>query len=342
MSATDVRESLRDRGNVAPAGGGVGLRGILSKPGVPILAFLLVLMVFLSVASDRFLTVSNLFAVANQAVFIVILAVGMTIVMISGGIDLSVGSVLAVSGGVVAYLVNDGVMLGTAFVVALAVGTVLGIINGLVITKLGVPDFIATLAMMGVARGGLYVWTNAVPFRDYMLPTYYKVGGLRPIWERVTIPIILAIAVVAFGAFVLRRTIFGRRVRGAGSNLEAAKLSGIGIDRLKISVYALSGLLAAITGIILAGRLTTVQPELGSGYELTAIAAAVMGGAALSGGRGSILGALVGAVTLAVIQNALNILNIDPYWETIITGAVILAAVTVARLGNGTTRADHA
>lgn len=341
MSITDVQSRIEDRPE-AKAPGGVSGWTLLSKPGVPILIFLIVLVAVLSVASNRFLTTSNVFAIANQSVFIVILAVGMTIVMIGGGIDLSVGSILAVSGGVVAYLVNDGVMLGTAFVVALVVGTALGVINGLVITRLGVPDFIATLAMMGVARGALYVWTNAVPFRDYMLPTYYEVGGLNPIWGRVTVPILMALAVALVGGLLLRRTVFGRRVRGAGSNLEAARLSGIGIDRLKVLVYALSGLLAAVTGIMLAGRLTTVQPELGSGYELTAIAAAVMGGAALSGGRGSILGALVGAVTLAVIQNALNILNIDPYWQTIITGAVILAAVLVARLGSGTTRADHA
>jgi ribose transport system permease protein len=318
------------------------VKRMIAKPGVPILLFLILLIVVLSVASDQFLTSGNVFAIANQSVYVLILAVAMTFVLIGGGIDLSVGSVLGLSGGVAAYLLAHGTPMPLAFAAALLAGAVMGAINGLVITKLRVPDFVATLAMLGIARGVLYVWTNAIPFRDYMTTTYYTIGGLNRLFWEVTVPIVVALAATLAGAFALRRTRFGRQVRGAGSNVEAARLSGVAVDRLKIGVYVLSGTLAAVAGILLAGRLTTVHPEMGTGYELDAIAAAVMGGAALTGGRGSILGAFVGAVTLTVIQNAINILNVNPYWETIITGTVILVAVIVARASVAVSRPKQA
>lgn len=306
----------------------------LRRPGGGIVVLLVVISVITAFLSPTFLTVSNLVNLLNQAVFLVILAIGMTIVLISRGIDLSVGAVLGLSGGVAANLMTNGIPMPIAFAAALAAGACLGTINGLVITKLKVPDFVATLAMLGVARGILFVWTGAIPFRSYMDSAYYFVAGLTPFLGPVTAPIVIALIVAVVSAAVLRRTPFGRHVYGIGSNPDAARLSGISVDGMKIRVYAVSGLLAAVAGILLAGRLTTVHPEMGVGMELDAIAAAVMGGAALTGGRGTVFGAVAGALTLTLIQNAINILNVNPYWETIVVGAVILLAVIAERVGS--------
>lgn len=303
------------------------------RPGGGIVVLLIVISVIMAFLSPNFLTVSNWANLLNQAVFLMILAIGMTIVLISRGIDLSVGAILGLSGGVAANLMSNDVPMPLAFAAALATGVGLGVINGLVITKLKVPDFVATLAMLGVARGILYVWTEAVPFRSYMDSTYYFIAGLTPFLGPITTPLVVTLVVALAVAAVLSRTSFGRHVYGTGSNPDAARLSGISVDRVKISVYAVSGLLAAIAGILLAGRLTTVHPEMGVGMELTAIAAAVMGGAALTGGRGTVFGAVAGALTLTLIQNAINILNVNPYWETIVVGAVILLAVIAERVG---------
>lgn len=311
-----------------------GLANVLLRPGGGILVVLVVISAIVATQSSNFLTASNWANIVNQTVFVMILAVGMTIVLIARGIDLSVGSVLGLSGGVAAYLMSNGAPMFVAFAAALAAGTCLGIINGLVITKLGVPDFVATLAMLSVARGILYVWTEAIPFRSYMNNFYYTLGGLNRLFWEITAPMLIAVAVALAGAALLKFTPFGRHVYGVGSNPDAARLSGVNVDRVKISVYALSGFLAALAGILLAGRLTTVHPEMGLGFELTAIAAAVLGGAALTGGKGSVFAAILGALTLTVIQNVINILNINPYWETLIVGVIILVAVMGGRLSD--------
>lgn len=309
-------------------------RGVtsLSGPGNGIAAFLVVLCISAALFSPGFADGNNWYNVTNQLGFVAILAIGMTVVLISGGIDLSVGAVLGLSGGVVADLMAGGVSMPLAFLAALAVGASLGLVNGLMITKLRIPDFIATLAMLGVARGLLFVWTEGIPFVDYLNEPYYKIGGLERLVWQITVPMVVALAVALGVAFMLRRTAFGRHVYGVGSNRDAARLSGVNVDRVRISVYVLSGFLAAVTGILLAGRLTTVQPDMGSGYELSAIAAAVMGGAALAGGRGRVVGAVLGALTLTVIQNIISISNVSPTWEPIIIGAMLLLAVVADRL----------
>ena len=171
-----------------------------------------------------------------------------------------------------------------SFVIAVACGGVIGAINGLVITRLHIPDFVATLAMLGVARGILYVWTQGVPMLNYMSDLFYTIGGLNPLVWRLTVPLIVTIVLLLVLAFTLRRTSFGVHLRATGSNAGAAALSGINVRNIKMLTYIISGMLAAVTGILLAGRLTTVHPDMGAGYELQAVAAAVMGGAVLSGG----------------------------------------------------------
>ncbi|MBZ9938963.1 ABC transporter permease [Mesorhizobium sp. BR1-1-16] len=307
------------------------LQSFAGRPGAGIFLFLVVFLPVISFFAPQMLQEANLAGILNQMVFIFIPTLGMTIVIISGGIDLSVGSVIGLSGGVAASLLGIGLPLPLALLAGIAAGSAIGFLNGIVITRLKVPDFVATLAMMGVVRGALYVWTSGIPFRNYMDPAYYLIGGLRMVAGKLTLPVFVALALLLILTFVLKRTYIGAHFRATGSNAEAARLSGIRPDRVKLTAYIASGTLAAITGVMLAGRLTTVHPAMGAGYELETIAAAVMGGAALSGGRGSFWGALVGALTLTVIQNAINILNIESTWENIIIGGIILFAVLIDR-----------
>lgn len=306
-------------------------RRAATSTGAGTVAFLVLISLVTATQSSTFLTLANVFNILNQSVFVAMLAIGMTIVVVNGGIDLSVGAIAGLTGGVAAYLMGHGVPMGWALIDAVLLGTALGTINGLVITRLGVPDFIATLAMLGVGRGLLFVWTQGVPFVDYETNAYRTIGGLDPLFWRITLPMLMVLVVMALAGVIMTRSRFGSHVRAAGSNREGARLAGVDVRRVKVLVYALSGALAAFAGIMLAGRLETVQPGMGNGLELDAIAAAILGGAALSGGRGSIIGAVIGAITLSVIQNIINLLNVNAAWETLVVGALILTAVVVDR-----------
>ncbi|MGN6867670.1 MAG: ABC transporter permease [Solirubrobacteraceae bacterium] len=304
---------------------------VLAEPAAGITIFLIIVSAVMTTQNSTFLTVSNWFNIISQIVVIMVLAIGMTLVMIGGGIDLSVGAILGLTGGVVAWLLNHNVPLGAAFLGALAAGLLLGLVNGIVITKLRIPPFVATLAMLGAASGILFVWTNGIPFLITESNAYRTIAGLDIVVWQITVPMVV-VAVLALGAGgLLRYTRFGRHLRATGSNEETARLSGVNVQGVKIKMYALSGLLAAVGAILLVGRLSTVEPTTGADYEITVIAAAVMGGAALTGGRGSVLGALLGAITLSVIQNVINLVNINTAWDTLITGAIILLAVMFDR-----------
>lgn len=296
---------------------------------IGLLCFIILIGIMMSFASSRFLSFNNLFNVLQQSAFIMILSLGMTFVLSTGGIDLSVGSVLAVSGGTTAWLLAHNSSLIVAIIAGLAVGTAFGIVNGLIITKLRIVPFIATLAMMGIARGILYVWTNAIPFRSYMKNDFDFLGQGKIFG--VQFPIIIAVILFLIIVFIYRKTRFGQHILALGSNREAVSISGIKIDNLIIKTYALMGLIAAISGIVLASRMTTVHPEMGKGYELQAIAGVIIGGTRLSGGKGSMIGSMLGVIILFLIINAMNLLNINPYWENIVVGFIILIAVFVER-----------
>lgn len=294
---------------------------------IGLIIFLAIIMIVMSFASEHFFSYINLMNVLQQSAFVMILAFGMTFVLSTGGIDLSVGSIIGISGGMTAWLLFNDVNIVLAIAGGLCVGLIIGIVNGFVITKLGVSPFIATLSMMVVARGILYVWTEAIPFRSYMKSNFDFLGQGR--FLNIQFPIILALITFIVLLFIYRKMRFGRHVLALGSSEEAVRISGIKVDLLRIKVYALSGLIAAIVGIILASRLATVHPEMGKNYELTAIAAAIIGGTSLAGGKGSLVGTAFGAIILSLINNSLNLLNVDPYWETMVVGAIILIAVTV-------------
>ena len=287
------------------------------------------LIIAFSILSERFFTISNMLIVMRQTSIVAFLAVGMSFVILGAGIDLSVGSVLAFSGAVGAgAMQNGGVFLGV--LAGLALGTALGVFNGIVITKLKIPAFIATLAMMAIARGGTLVYTDGRPITG--LPSSFAFLG-RGYIGNVPFPIILMLIIFILAYIFLKLTRFGRYVYATGGNINAARASGIKVDNVIISTFAISGFLSGLTGMVLASRLNSAQPTAGMGYELDAIAAVVLGGTNLFGGEGELWGTLVGAFIMSILNNGLNMLNVSSFYQQVVKGIVILIAVTVAQSG---------
>jgi ribose transport system permease protein len=276
--------------------------------------------------TPHFLTVSNLLNVAEQAAIIAIVAVGMTFVIITGGIDLSVGSVLAFAGVVMASVLHADVPLPLALGAALGTGLFCGLVNGLLITVGRLPPFIATLGMMSVARGTALMFTEGRPVSGFS-------GGFRSLATgevlRVPAPVLIMVAVYLVAHFVLTRTKLGRYTYAIGGNEEAALLSGVNVRAYKASVYGLSGMLSGLAAVLLTARLNSAQPIAGMMYELDAIAATVIGGTSLLGGEGTVLGTLIGALIMAVLRNGLNLLGVSSFIQQIVIGSVIIVAVLI-------------
>ena len=298
------------------------LRRFLLENGA--LTALAVLVVVMSLLSDDFLTAQNLLNVGVQAAVIAILAFGVTFVIIAGGIDLSVGSVAALSATVLGFLATvQGVPVWLALPLAAATGVACGLVNGVLVAYGRLPSFIATLAMLSIGRGLSLVLSEGSPIS---LPDSVSVLG-RSLGGRLPVPVLIMLVMVLVTAVILRRTFAGRAMYAIGGNEEAARLSGIRVKRHQLGIYALSGLFAAVAGIILASRLASAQPQAAQGYELDAIAAVVIGGASLAGGVGSAFGTLVGALILAVLRNGLNLLSVSAFWQQVVIGVVIAVAV---------------
>jgi ribose transport system permease protein len=288
---------------------------------------ILVLLIFIAVlilTTSDFLTLTNLDNLVRQVAVFAILSVGQLFVILTGGIDLSVGSVLGLSGGVTALLLANGASIPVAILVGLGVGLVVGLINGLLVARLKLPPFIATLGMLGVARGLVLLWTGAKTIAP--LPDAFNaiangtVLGLPSLFW-----ILIIVALIA--AFILGRTIFGRYVYAVGSNAESARLSGVPVNSVLIAVYCISGLLAGFAGVLTTSRLGAGIPTAGTGYELQAIAGAVIGGASLSGAKGRVIGAVLGALIMGLLANGGNLLAIDPFYLQIAIGLLIILAV---------------
>jgi ribose transport system permease protein len=283
----------------------------------------IVLCALLTLVSPVFLTPINLLNVALQASVVAILAFGQTFVILSAGIDLSVGSVLALTGAVMAMQTGqNGVLVG--ILVGLLAGAVLGALNGLFVTRARVAPFIATLAMLAIARGLTYIYTQGSPIR--VDQPAFNVFGQGTVGA-VPVPVVIMLAVFVVCLVVLTQTRFGRYVFAIGSNPEVTRLAGVPIDRYVVAVYAISGLLAALGGLILTGRLAAADPNAATGYELDVIAAVVIGGTSLFGGRGGVFGTLIGALIIAVVGNGMVLLNVNPFWTQAVKGAIILIAV---------------
>ncbi|MFI6736005.1 ABC transporter permease [Nonomuraea sp. NPDC050451] len=293
------------------------------------LAALVVLVVALSLLSSDFLSVTNLLNVGVQAAVTAILAFGQTFVIVTSGIDLSVGSVAALSAIVLAWTATvAGLPWPLATLVSLVVAVACGLVNAVLIAYGKLPPFIATLAMLGIARGLALVISQGspIPMPDAVSHLGDTVGGFLPV------PVIVMVVMGVIAAVILNRTYAGRAMYAIGGNEEAARLSGIKVDRQKLITYALAGGFAAVAGIVLASRLASAQPQAAAGYELDAIAAVVIGGASLSGGKGRALGTFVGALILAVLRNGLNLLSVSAFWQQLVIGVVIALAVLVDTL----------
>lgn len=305
---------------------------LLVDPTLGVLALLVLICLLAVFALPVFLNGANLYNLVNNSLVVMILAMGMTVVLVSGGIDLSIGTTMALCAGVAAAAMNFGLPLFAALLAALAMGALVGLGNGLLITRLGLPDFIATLAMLGFASGVLYIWTKGVPIIGYMVPEFYIIGGLTPLAGPLTLPMVIALLVALVLGGILGFTRLGTHLFAVGSSKTGAMQSGVRVDRVRMQAYIFSGLAAAVAGIIMAGRNTNVPADLGNGYEIQAIAAAVIGGAALSGGRGRILGAILGAITLAAAVNLINLIGVPSSYQKIVIGGILVAAVLANRI----------
>lgn len=291
---------------------------------------LILLIIIVSILNPSFLSLTNIFNVLRQVSISAIIAFGMTFVILTGGIDLSVGSTLALTGAISASLLAGGSNPIIAMLVALLLGIVLGAINGVVITKGKVAPFIATLATMTVYRGLTLVYTNGKPISGLGDHYIFQVFG-KGYFLGIPVPVITTIIAFVILAFILHKTTYGRRVYAVGGNEEATKLSGISADRIKIGVYAISGFLAALSALILTSRLNSAQPTAGESYELDAIAAVVLGGTSLNGGKGWIFGTLIGALIIGVLNNGMNLIGVSSFWQQVVKGIVILLAVLLDR-----------
>jgi ribose transport system permease protein len=290
------------------------------------LAGLVLLVIVLSILSPFFFTLRNLFNVLQQISILAILALGMTSVIISGGIDLSVGSVLALGSVVTAWTFADaGWPMGLAIVAGLAVGAAAGLANGLMITAGRLPPFIATLAMLSVARGLALVITQGQPISGF--PEWFRQVARFDLFDVVPVSVLLVAALYLVGAGYLRYRPGGRGLFAVGGNEEVARLSGLNVVRTKLKVYTTAGFLSALGGVLLAARLNSVQPNAGFGAELDVIAAVVIGGASLAGGTGSAGATFVGVLIIGVLRNGLNLLDVSSFWQQVVIGAVIAAAV---------------
>ena len=295
---------------------------------------LIVLIVAVSIASPDFLDVGNLLNVLRQTSINAVIAMGMTFVILTAGIDLSVGAVLALCGAFAASLIASGTGLVIAMLIVLLAGLALGAVSGLIITYGAVQPFIATLVSMTVLRGAVLVFSNGTPIDASSGAASNAFGNLGAGYLfGIPIPVIAAAIVFALCWVALTQTRFGRYVYAIGGNENVTRLSGVNVTLVKIVVYAVSGLLAALAEIILTARLQSAQPTAGVGYELDAIAAVVVGGTSLAGGIGSMTGTLIGALIIGILNNALNLMDVSAYYQMIAKGAVILLAVLVDRRG---------
>lgn len=284
------------------------------------------LCLFMAITSDQFLTTSNLVNVARQVSINGILAVGMTFVILTGGIDLSVGSVMAFTGTIMAgMMVNTGLSPLLAVFIGIALGILIGYINGIMVAYAKIPAIIVTLAMMEVSRGLALLYTGGYPLAG--LPGAFAFIGREYVFNSIPMPVVIMIVVYFSAYIVLNHLPLGRYIYAIGGNEEAVRLSGVKVKRYKIMAYLISGVTATISGIILTSRLMSGQPMAGVGFELDAIAAVVLGGTDIAGGRGHIFGTLLGALLIGVLSNGLNLMGVSPYVQRVFKGLIIVAAI---------------
>ena len=302
-------------------------RAIIDNPTVFTAGILLLLWLILSQLSPYFFTVSNLFEITVQAAVIALIAVGQTFVILSKGIDLSVGAILAASAVTSTMVMDAGYGLGAGVIAGIVVGAFFGAANGVAVGYLRIPPFVATLGMMGIARGYALIITEGIPI--FRVADGFEILGQGRLWGVVPVPTIATLGLYVIGVFVLLRTRLGRYTVSIGSNEQATKVSGVNVPLYLILIYGLSGVTAGIAGLTEASRIGSGQPAGGVGYELDSIAAVVIGGTSLFGGQGSLIASWIGALIIATLRNGLNVLGVYAFWQLVAIGAILIAAVYI-------------
>lgn len=293
---------------------------------IGILGVLLLIGIVLSILSPVFLTTSNVLSVLRQISNNVYLALGMTLVMIIGGIDLSVGSIVAMCGTLtVGFIVTNGLPMLLAIPLGLLLGALCGLLDGVIVAQFKVPAFIVTMAMMNIARGIAYIYSGGLSTR-IMTGGFTNIGA-GYLFNVLPTPIIYMVILVLVFTILLNKTKFGTYIYAIGGNRESARLSGVPIKLVEVAVFTISGILAAFAGIVLSSSMFSGQPSVGQGYELDAIAACVLGGVSMSGGKGRISGTVIGAIVMGVINNGLNLMSVSSFWQLVVKGVIILVAV---------------
>ena len=298
------------------------------RSNIGIICVLLIIGVFLSLLSDKFLTSGNLISVMRQISINVYIALGMTLVIILGGIDLSVGAIVALTGTVtVGLIVNTGLPIAAAIAIGLLIGVVCGFISGTMVAEFKLPAFIVTMAMMNIARGAANVYSGGRSTR--ITDEFFSSIGSGYLFGVIPLPVIYMVVLIILITVVLNKTKFGTYIYAIGGNRESARLSGVPIKKVEVAVFTIIGLLSAFAGLVLASRMYSGQPSVGAGYELDAIAACVLGGVSMSGGKGRISGTVFGAMVIGFISNGLNLMNVNSFWQLVVKGIIILIAVVI-------------
>ena len=306
---------------------GERVKALFSQPEFILFLVIILLLALGAVVNPRSVGIENLKIMTRDTAILAIAAIGVGFTILTGGIDLSVGSIIGLAGVLAAYfMVVWGLPIWISIPMTLAVGLGIGMVHGLFVTKLKMHGFLITLVTMGLARGFTLVLTNAFPITG--LPLAFNALGQGYLGNIIPIPVLIAAGVAAVAYFVLRFTFVGRQIYAAGGNVEAARFSGVNVDARIILCYVVSVVCASMVGMIQAARMSLGHPGAGEGYELLAITAAILGGVSFSGGQGGVIGILIGALLMGVLQNLLVMLNVNPYWHKIVTSLVLLAAIT--------------
>lgn len=296
------------------------------KDNIGIVMVLVIMCIVVSFATNKFLTTGNIISVLRQISINTYIALGMTLIIILGHIDLSVGAIVAMSGTLtVGFIVNQGMPIWVAIIGGLVLGTLTGLISGFIVAHFRVPAFIITMAMMNIANGVAYVYSGGQSTR--ITDKFFISIGTGYLFNVIPLPVVYMVILIAIISFLLSKTKFGTYVYAIGGNREAARLSGVPIKKVEIIVFTISGLLSAFAGLVLCSRMYSGQPSVGSGYELDAIAACVLGGTSMTGGKGRISGTVFGAMVIGIISNGLNLIGVSSYWQLIIKGLIIACAV---------------
>ena len=302
------------------------ISSLFKNPEIYTFIGFIVLIIIMSFGSEQFLTVANITNILRQVSIVGILAVGMTFVILIGGIDLSVGSVMALTGTMMAgFMVNMSMSPILAVILGISIGVLIGFITGSLVSYAKIPAIIVTLAMMEIARGAGLLYTGGYPLSG--LPSSFSFIGRGYLFGIIPIPVVIMAVVFIIAYIILNHLPFGRYIYAIGGNEEAVRLSGIRVKKYKIMVFVISGITASIAGLILVSRLMSGQPNAGSGYELSAIAAVVLGGTSIAGGRGHIFGTLLGALLMGVLSNGLNLMGVSSYVQMVLTGLIIIGAI---------------